>query len=106
MLAWLGWLAGWCNGPTAWVLFLAVRDLTLGMLPRCASTPAALPIIPELVLSAVPSDTTAYKWFYVLRLLRLVRVFRLLKVGGPAAPAAAAAATPAQLFRLAWCASA
>ncbi|PRW51012.1 12-oxophytodienoate reductase 11 isoform B [Chlorella sorokiniana] len=43
---------------------------------------AALPIIPELVFSSVPSDATAYKWFYALRLLRLARVFRLLKVWG------------------------
>lgn len=40
----------------------------------------ALPIIPELVASTRPTDTTAVKWTYLLRLLRLSRVFRLLQV--------------------------
>lgn len=43
---------------------------------------AALPIIPEIVATAVHTDTTALKWLYMLRLLRLARVFRLLKVRG------------------------
>ena len=55
----------WCHRhPTANPLLLA----------------AALPIIPELVLSSVSADTTEFKWLYTLRLLRLARVFALLKV--------------------------
>lgn len=48
-------------------------------MPPLAS-PAALPIIPEVVASCRATDTTAVKWLYMLRLLRLARVFRLLKV--------------------------
>lgn len=58
---------------------------TLSPLCNPLTWPAALPIVPELVLSSVPSDTTAYKWFYALRLLRLARVFRLLRGARPAA---------------------
>lgn len=43
---------------------------------------AAVPIIPELIATSKPTDTTALKWIYVLRLLRLARVFRLLKASG------------------------
>lgn len=49
-------------------------------LPPPPTPPAALPIIPEVIASTRPADTTAVKWTYLLRLLRLSRVFRLLKV--------------------------
>lgn len=77
--------------------------------PRCVTPtprpcPAALPIVPELVFTSLPSDSTALKWVYALRLLRLARVFRLLKVGCAclvvAVPRVPRCVCPRQIWRL------
>jgi hypothetical protein len=50
--------------------------------PWCS---AGLPVIPEIITSALPTGaSSAYKIFYALRLLRLLRVARLFTVRRPA----------------------
>ena len=76
---------GWDGGPSRAARAGAWAARCTARLIACAAPcplPAALPIVPELVLNNVPSDTTAFKWFYALRLLRLARVFRLLQGEG------------------------